>query len=209
MNFKDFSGYILAGGKSSRMGTDKAFLQISGKTFLENAVEIFQPVCGNRIKIVLNPNQTNFIEKLPDKVPYIFDIYINRGALGGIHAGLKNCSTEFALILAVDLPFMTSDAFGKLAKTASVSKEFSAIVSKQANGRLQPLAGVYRVNDCLKKLEQILTEKADVSVYNFLTLISAKHVEQKDLSSDENLLLNVNSHADLDLQLTKNLENLS
>ena len=110
---KRFTGYILAGGKSSRMGRDKAFLKIGEKTFLENAVEILTPVC-KQVKIVLNKSQTHFIEKLPEGISHIFDIHENRGAVGGIHAAFQDCKTEFAVILAVDLPFVTSEAIEKL-----------------------------------------------------------------------------------------------
>src|SRR5438045_1162415 len=99
-----FTGYILAGGKSSRMGKDKAFLKTSDKTFLERAINALSSICENHVKIILNQNQTDLIEKLPPNIPYIFDIFENRGALGGIHTALKNCKTKFAIILAVDLP---------------------------------------------------------------------------------------------------------
>ena len=61
-NRQNFTGYILAGGKSSRMKRDKAFLEIGGKTFLENAFSALAPNC-KRVKIVLNPAQKHFIEK--------------------------------------------------------------------------------------------------------------------------------------------------
>ena len=140
----DFTGYIFAGGKSSRMGADKAFLKIGEKTFLENAVEILKSNC-DQVKIVLNKSQTHFIEKLPDGISYIFDIHENRGALGGIHAAFQDCETEFAVILAVDLPFVTSEAIEKLCEIILREKDFSAIVPRQTDGRFQPLCAVYRV----------------------------------------------------------------
>ena len=74
-----FTGFVLAGGKSSRMGKDKAFLQIENETFLERAITTLSTVCENRVKIVLSQNQTNLIEKLPPNVSHIFDIFENRG----------------------------------------------------------------------------------------------------------------------------------
>ncbi|MDQ3712120.1 MAG: molybdenum cofactor guanylyltransferase, partial [Acidobacteriota bacterium] len=99
-----FDGYVLAGGKSSRMKTDKAFLEVNGETFLTRAIKTLSTICENRVKIVLNKTQINFIERLPANVPHIFDIYENRGALGGIHAALSDCQSEWAIVLAVDLP---------------------------------------------------------------------------------------------------------
>ncbi len=192
---KLFSGYILAGGKSSRMKRDKAFLKIGEKTFVENAVEILEAVC-EQTKIVLNKSQTHFIQNLPDQISHIFDIYENRGALGGIHAAFKDCETEFALILAVDLPFVTSEVIKKMCEIAIERKDFAAVVPRQNDGRLQPLAAVYRVKDCLPKLEKILTNEKSPSVRNFLNEISANIIEQKDLSDKKELFFNVNNPTD-------------
>lgn len=191
----NFSGYIPAGGKSSRMESDKAFLKIGEKTFAENAARILAPVC-EQIKIVLNKSQTHFIEKLPDQIPHIFDICENRGALGGIHSAFKDCESEFAVILAVDLPFVTSEVIGRLCKIAIERKEFAAVVPKQNDGRLQPLAAIYKVKDCLPIIEKILLEEKSLSVRHFLDKISTNIIEQKELSDKIELFFNVNNPAD-------------
>jgi molybdopterin-guanine dinucleotide biosynthesis protein A len=186
----NFTGYILAGGKSSRMGRDKAFLEIGDKTFVENAVDALKPNCS-QVKIVLNKSQTHFIEKLPSNIPYVFDLYENRGAPGGIHAALQDCETEFAVILAVDLPFVMSKTIAALAKIA-LSENVAAIIPRQNDCRLQPLCAVYRVINCLPKIEKLLDEKESASVRNFLDIINTKSIEAGDLSADENLFTNIN-----------------
>lgn len=193
-----FEGFVLAGGKSSRMKRDKAFLQIGKKNFIENAVEVLASVC-EQVKIVLNKSQTHFIEKLPNEIPYIFDIYQNRGANGGIHAALNDCETEFAVILAVDLPFVTGETINKLCEIALDSKEFSAIVPRQNDNGLQPLCAVYRVADCLTKLEEILLKDDSASVKEFLETIRVKEIEAKNLGSNKNLFANINRPHDLNL----------
>ncbi len=190
-----FNGFILTGGKSSRMGRDKAFLKIGEKTFLENALETLAPVC-KQVKIVLNRSQTHFIEKLPAGISYIFDIYENRGALGGLHAALKTCKTEFAVILAVDLPFVTSGAIESLCEMIADKKEISAVIPRQNDERLQPLCAVYRVKDCLPKAEELLSKNESVSVRGFLKTLEVKIIESKSLSQKENLLKNINSPVD-------------
>ena len=197
MNFSDFTGYVLAGGKSSRMGRDKAFLKFGEKTFLENAVEILKPNCKN-VKIVLNKSQIDFISKLPDQIPHIFDVYQNRGALGGIHAAFKDCETEFAAILAVDLPFVTSEAIAKLCETAVYSKEFAAIVPRQYDEKLQPLCAVYHAENCLPKLEEVLLKNESVSVREFLETIQIKIIDEEILSNDEKFLANINNQKDFE-----------
>lgn len=201
MNFNLFSGFVLAGGKSSRMNADKAFLEISGENFLDRAVKTLETVCENRVKIVLNSAQTHFIERLPADIPYIFDAFENRGALGGIHAALKNCETKYALILAVDLPLVTGDAIQKLADITLSSNKFIAVVPRQTDGRWQPLCAVYHEKYCLPSLEQLLSENDSASVRDFLELIAPREIPQHRLTTnhDEDLFFNVNHPADFEM----------
>ena len=166
--YQDFSGYILAGGKSSRMGQDKAFLKIDGKTFLHNSVGILNPICEDRIKIVLNPEQTDFIDRLPKNVAHIFDTYYDRGPVGGIHAALKDCKTEFALIIAVDQPLLGKTVIANLSRTA-LDSGADVVIPKMENGRLQQLCTIFRVESAFPTLEKLLSnETSSVSVLKFI-----------------------------------------
>jgi len=197
---KNFSGYVLAGGRSSRMKTDKAFLEIGGETFLSRAVTRLSETCKNPVKIVLNQTQTDFIGRLPANVPHIFDTYENRGALGGIHAALTDCETKYAVILAVDLPFVTPETIAKLADITLSSNKFIAVVPRQADSRLQPLCAVYQSRYCLPALENLLNENASASVRDFLELIAPRLVEQSRLTTDQSkdIFFNVNHPADFE-----------
>lgn len=195
MQNKNFTGYVLAGGKSSRMGKDKAFLKINGKNFLETAIDALKPTCF-QVKIVLNSSQNHFVQKFPADVSHIFDIVENRGALGGIHAAFKNCETKFAVILAVDLPFVSSLTIKNLSEIAMDFEEFSAFVPRQNDGRMQPLCAIYRVKDCLSKIGNLLETEKSASVKNFLNSISTKTVEQKNLADNQDVFLNVNNPQD-------------
>jgi molybdenum cofactor guanylyltransferase len=194
----NFSGYVLAGGKSSRMGADKAFLKLDGETFIARAVGNLSKICP--VKIVLNRSQTHFIEKLPADVPHIFDRFENRGAPGGIHAAFLDCETEYAVILAVDFPFVSSDILAKLAEIAQENADVSAIVPRQTDGRPQPLCAVYRVKTCLPPLEKLLDENDSASVRDMLELIFPRYIEQAELNTetDKNLFFNVNHRTDFD-----------
>ena len=186
----DFTGFVLAGGKSSRMGTEKHALEIDGETFLMRAVSVLKPACES-VKIVLNQTQT-----LETSLPIVRDIYTARGALGGIHAALKNCDTKFAFMLAVDLPRVSTGAIENLAAFALSANRYIGFVPRQTDGRPQPLCAVYRVRYCLPTLEKLLGEKDSASVRDFLDLIAPKYIEAIRLSTDENLLFNVNFPAD-------------
>ncbi len=182
----NFTGFVLIGGKSSRMGADKFALNLNGETFLERAVKTLKPICGN-VKIVLN--QTQNIET---NCEIIRDIFTERGALGGIHAALVNCETEFAVILAVDLPFVTTAAIEKLCQEILSEKEFAAIVPQQSDGRFQPLCAVYRVKDCFPKVEETLSKIESASMLDLLETIDFQTINEENLAEHENIFLNIN-----------------
>ena len=192
MNQQDFTGFVLVGGKSSRMGTDKFSLEIDGETFLTRALNVLKPVC-REVKIVLNQTQQIEID-----LPFVRDVYAERGALGGIHAALKNCETKFAIILAIDLPNVTTGAVENLRNIALASNKFLAFVPRQTDGKPQPLCAVYRAKYCLPALEKVLGENNRASVRDFLDLISPKYIEANRLSENENLLFNVNFPTDFE-----------
>ena len=200
-----FEGFVLMGGKSSRMGADKAFLKIENETFLERAINTLSTVCENRIKVVLSQTQTNLIEKLPPNVSPVFDIFENRGALGGIYTALKNCETKFAVILAVDLPLMTSETIEKLAEITLLSNKFVATVPRQNDGRLQPLSAIYLARYAVRPLEKLMNENDSASVNDFIELIAPRLVGQDKLTSNpnKNLFFNVNHPSEYE-ELTKN-----
>ena len=202
-----FDGYVLAGGKSSRMKTDKAFLEIGGETFLARASRTISSVCENRVKIILNKTQTSFIERLPDRVPHIFDVYENHGALGGIHAALQDCQSKWAIILAIDLPLLTSEAVESLTIIALEPKDFAAFVPMQKDGRPQPLCAVYRTKDCLPKLESLTNETDSASVRDFLKLVPTCFVGQDELPTNtgRDIFFNVNHPLDFQLLVSPTL----
>jgi molybdopterin-guanine dinucleotide biosynthesis protein A len=133
----DVSAFILAGGKSSRMGRDKAFVELEGRTLLSRALEIARSVTPN-VSIVGDP------AKFAAHAPVIEDIFPNCGPLGGIHAALRSSSTDLNLVLAVDVPFFPTALLEYLIERA---RENNAIVTvAQTAGRYQPLSAIYRRN---------------------------------------------------------------
>jgi len=195
---ENFTGFVLAGGKSSRMGSEKLALEIKGETFLEHSADVLRTSC-EKVKIVLNEHQN-----IETEYEIVRDIYKERGALGGIHAAFKHCDTKFAVILAVDLPFVTSQAIENLTKIAFASNKFLAYVPRQTDGRLQPVCAVYRANYCLPVIEKLLTETDSASVRAFLEQIFPKYIEAEKLSADENLFFNVNFPSDAE-EMLKNI----
>ncbi|MFY9948694.1 MAG: molybdenum cofactor guanylyltransferase [Candidatus Sulfotelmatobacter sp.] len=132
----DVTGFILAGGKSTRMVTDKAFVEFKGHTLLERALGLARSVTPD-VRIV------GAREKFAPFAPVVEDIFRERGPLGGIHAALRDSKTELNFMLAVDMPFVSKAFLQYLTREARTAAEAMVIVPLSA-GRRQPLCAVYR-----------------------------------------------------------------
>lgn len=129
------TAFILAGGKSSRMGTDKAFLQLGGETLLAHALKLAGAVADD-VRIVGDAAKFSAFGRVVE------DVYRDQGPLGGIHAALSTSPTELNVMLAVDLPFVEANFLQYLLTRA---RESGAMVTlPRAAGGLQPLCAVYQ-----------------------------------------------------------------
>lgn len=193
-----FDGYILVGGKSSRMKTNKAALRLGEATFAELALAALKKITDGRISFVIGSNQTG--ELLPVNVSQITDIFPHKAAIGGIYTALTHSTSEWAVILACDYPFVTEDLFVRLAGiTGSVDEKTSAVVPIQPDGRVQPLCAFYRVKTCLVVAEELLKSYEIPPVSRILENVSTRRVqfeELADLPGAENFFANINNPED-------------
>jgi molybdopterin-guanine dinucleotide biosynthesis protein A len=143
-------GFILAGGQSRRMGTEKSRLVLDGETFVERIARQLSDVTRS-VKIV--GDNLNAPESSPRNLPVAPDVYPGWGALGGVHAALAACSESWALVVACDFPFVRSELFVSL---ADVREDFEAVAPIQQDGIPQPLCSLYRVEPCLALAEQLI-----------------------------------------------------
>ena len=130
------AAFILAGGKSSRMGSDKAFLEASGRTLLVNALDLAQSV-AQEVRTVGDP------AKFAAFGTTVQDIYPDRGPLGGVHAALASSKADLNLIIAVDLPFLEPRFLQYLIVAAEKSQ--ATVTVPQIGGYFEPLCAVYRL----------------------------------------------------------------
>jgi molybdopterin-guanine dinucleotide biosynthesis protein A len=132
---KDITGIILAGGKSSRMGTDKGFLKLNNKTFIEYSIEALQPLVSQIIIVSNDPDYDVF------KMKRVEDLIKDAGPLAGIHSGLKHSRTEYNLVLSCDIPLIKKEVIEKLIDAQDGYQDVIQIVS---NGKSMPLIAMYK-----------------------------------------------------------------
>lgn len=98
---RQVSGIILAGGKSRRMGRDKAFLDLDGMPLIARVMARVRAVCS---EVIIVANDRDAYARLG--VHVVSDVYPGKGSLGGIYSGLLAARAEHALVVACDLPFL-------------------------------------------------------------------------------------------------------
>jgi molybdopterin-guanine dinucleotide biosynthesis protein A len=185
----DIEGFILVGGASSRMGRDKAWLTLDGRSFVERIGEALSRV-AERVNLVGAKNVSSFL--ITRNVP---DVYESWGALGGLHAALSACSADWALVVACDLPFVTAEL---LARLRSLREDREAVVPLQADGHLQPLCALYRRSPCAD-VARGLIEAGERRPRALVKAVRARLVRTEELSDLEGAQLffeNVNTPGD-------------
>lgn len=126
----DVNGYVLAGGRSSRMGRDKALLELAGKPLILRAVEKLRRVCA---EVFVLGGRT----ELEAYAPLVRDLHEGCGPLGGIEAALLHSAKEWNLLMAVDMPFLPSDFLHSWMNVV-VGRENARVAMFTVGGRAQP-----------------------------------------------------------------------
>jgi molybdopterin-guanine dinucleotide biosynthesis protein A len=132
---KNITGIILAGGKSSRMGTDKGFLLLNDKPFVQYSINALEPLVSDIIIVSDNPDYDVFGLKR------ITDITKDAGPVSGIYSGLEASKTEFNLILSCDIPLITSEVLQKLIDAVD---DVSYIFQAKSDSKTMPLIALYK-----------------------------------------------------------------
>jgi molybdopterin-guanine dinucleotide biosynthesis protein A len=135
--YKDITGIILCGGKSSRMGTNKAFLKLGNKYIIEILSDLLKSIFSKVILVTNDPGLYEFLN-----IDMYEDIYKSKGPLGGIHSGLIHSHTEKNFVISCDIPLITKQVIEFIVNYRSDKK----IRVPYADGYVQQLCGVYSRN---------------------------------------------------------------
>jgi molybdopterin-guanine dinucleotide biosynthesis protein A len=185
----EITGVILAGGKSSRMGRNKALLPVGGVPCVQRIAEALRGVCGDILIVSDDPTPYAFLS-----LPVIPDRFPGSGPLAGIHSALSVVATEKALILACDLPHVSAEFLRRL---CAMSAGEDALVPLSADGRLQPLCAIYRTT-CVATLEEDL-KRGRRSVLSYLEGRNVRTVPAESLlggAARPDFLANMNTPDD-------------
>jgi molybdopterin-guanine dinucleotide biosynthesis protein A len=208
--FKNVEAFLLAGGKSSRMGRDKALLEFSGAPMIQRTANLLTALVIKTTLVISanqsgNPHDTNDASDTNRYsnfgLPTIADSWPSFGPLGGIATALANAQSKWCLILACDMPFLTKEwltfLLGHIAQhETEAPTEIDVIIPETTRG-LEPLCALYRAS-CAPILAATLdrgVRKVTDAVAD-LKLHRIAVNEWRKFSPDGNLFGNLNTWQD-------------
>jgi molybdopterin-guanine dinucleotide biosynthesis protein A len=184
------SGIVLAGGQSSRLGTDKSFVNVNGQTLIEQIVAKLDRLSGDVILVTDSPKKYDHLE-----VRLVGDIYPGKGALGGIYSGLRVATNAYSLVVACDMPFLDLN----LLRYMILLARGHDVVIPKIRGFPEPLHAIYS-KSCLEPIERLLA-RGGLKIIDFFSEVRVRYVEesQVDIFDPQHLsFFNVNTLSDLE-----------
>ncbi len=196
--YSDVTGIILAGGRSTRMGTNKALLTFKGRTVIEAVADLMKSLFDKVILITNTPEEYKFLH-----LPLFKDIYEYKGPLAGIHSGLVHSNTKQNFVISCDIPLMKKEMIEFIVDY----RTNKPITVSRANGFIQQLAGRYskavlpEAENTLKNYETELRDpsqkKRKCKLLSLLEIVGVEIINAEELDIyEEFLFFNMNRPED-------------
>lgn len=185
----DVAGIILAGGKSSRYGCNKALVEFNGARLIERAVRVLKAVFQEVILVTNTPADYAFLD-----LPMVQDLIRGLGPIGGIYTGLETISSKAGFFVACDMPFLHQKLIRHMLK---VREDFDVVVPRM--GRfIEPLHALYTKN-CLPVIKASIDAR-QYQVAQCFQALRVKYLQGEELLAfDPGLtsFFNINEPKDL------------
>lgn len=181
----DVTGVILAGGKSSRMGRDKATLEVAGMPLFERILAVMRTLFPTVLIAGDRPDLAR------PEVPCYPDLFPG-SALGGLHTGLCAAQTDWIFVAPCDLPHPDAELMRILLRRRTGA---DVVVPRTRSG-LEPLFALYR-QSCRGPVQSML-EADQFRIYDFYPQVRMRYVEEGELPADwQRSLANINTPEDI------------
>ncbi|MEE9911437.1 MAG: molybdenum cofactor guanylyltransferase [Deltaproteobacteria bacterium] len=187
----NITGIILAGGKNTRMGLNKAFLEIDGERLIDKTLNIYRQIFTEIIIVTNDP--LSYIEF--GDAALVTDIYKAKGPLGGIYTGLFYSKNSHAFACPCDMPFLNKNFIEYL---IGQTGKYDVIVPELVEG-YQPLHAVYSRN-CLPSIKRLLlADKLKITgFYRDVRVLAIGEEQIRPFDQDGRLFQNLNTPAELE-----------
>ncbi len=185
----DVAGVILAGGKSSRYGKNKALEEFRGLSLIERVCRVMRSVFRNVVLITNSPEEYTHLE-----IPMEEDLKKGLGPIGGILTALRTIPQDAGFFVACDMPFLNPELIRYMVKQRG---EFDAVVPV-ISGKMEALHALYG-KQCLPAVEHLISS-GNLQIFRFFPEVSVRYITEEEIRAYDPRLasfLNVNSPQEL------------
>jgi molybdopterin-guanine dinucleotide biosynthesis protein A len=184
------TGVILAGGKSSRMGQNKALMRLGGTRLVDRAVTVMHEVFSDLLMVTNTPEMYTGLG-----IPMVRDVWPDKGSLGGIYSAIYHVTTPYCLVVACDMPFLHA---GVLRYLVTQIADYDVVIPDVLD-ELQTLHAIYS-KTCLPPIERCL-EANRLRIVGFLPEVRVRRVTASEIQPcDPELLAFQNLNTPEDFQ---------
>lgn len=186
----NITGVILAGGKSSRFGSNKALIEINGRLLIQRVANQMTGLFDRCLLVTNTPDEYAFLS-----LPMTGDIYRDCGPLAGIHAALQKISDDRAFVVACDMPNLSGELIRYLCET--YGPEFDVVIPWLKHGQ-EPLFGLYHKRS-LAVVESYL-KQGRCQIIKALEDLKVRRLAQREIlaiTGDLSCFKNINRLEDL------------
>lgn len=156
---------VIAGGKSRRMQTDKAFITIGGMPLIERVLRVITPLFS---EVLINSNTPDAYAAW--NIPVVTDIFPNKGALGGIYTALTHSTSEYTFCVACDMPLLNAEFIRFMQNSV---QGYDALIPRTSAGFF-PLHAIYAKRCCQVIPELLAHDRLKIS--NLFDLVHTRYV---------------------------------
>ncbi len=192
VHFKNVTGLILLGGKSSRYGSNKALVEIEGVRLIERVVGVMKSIFHRVILLTNTPEEYAYL-----RLPMVEDLIKGLGPMGGIYTGLMTMSDETGFLVACDMPFLS----GKLIRhMVEVRDDFDTVVPRM-DWMLEPLHALYS-KKCIPVIREAIEER-QYQIAKCFARMRVRYMDEEEIrlwDQDLRSLFNINKPQDLPRQ---------
>ena len=192
---------LLCGGRSRRMGQDKGSMSLNGKPMIIHVLETIAAVADEIIVVLRNKDQVDKYKKIinhlkSDKtnINIVTDILKDKGPLEGILTGLNNITSDKAMVVPCDSPFISENFVNKMFLYSNESN-FDAFVPKWPDDNLEPLHSIYK-KDIKSEILKLLKEDIR-DVKSLLMELNVKYIDVNSLDDTGRSFFNINRIDDI------------
>ena len=166
------TGVVLAGGRSTRLGRNKALELVGGVPLVSLAISVLESVTSDLVVVVTDEAQADTLP-VPDRGRTVQDLFPDSGALGGIFTGLTEAHANWAVVVACDMPFLSEPLLSHMAN----ARTGFDIVIPVLDGWPEPTHALYS-KKCLAPMEESI-RAGRLKITGFFGSIAVKYVPQE------------------------------